>query len=359
MPTTPPSIRSLARELGLSGATVSLALRESPRVVPETRRRVQEAAERAGYRPNALVSSVLTGVRRSSHNGFQGALMAINYSTAKEPALPPYHREILDGAQSRAAALGYTLTHCWTGPHALSLNRLNTILAARGVRGVMVMPFPEAQDFSSLDWNGLAGVVMDHCLSAPSVTTILPDHHLALFNALKRLWAQGYRRPGLVLDRPRDERLHFRWSAAYGSFSRTVGRDELVPVLMAAPLRADSFQAWFAEHQPDVIIGHIQTETARWLSERGLHIPEHVGFLHLNWTERSGSCAALDLQPAVLGGAAVEAVVAQLQRNERGLPENPKTILMPARWVDGPTLRASAPTPNSVGVNASGPVLVS
>jgi len=352
-----PSIRSLARELGLSAATVSLALRDSPQVIAATKTRVLHAAQEAGYRTNALVSSVMTGVRRSTHNSFQGTLMAINYSHATDPTLLPYHREVLDGAQSRAVALGYILTHCWAGPHGLSLHRLNSILPARGVQGVVVMPFSEAQDFSSLDWTGLAGAVMDHCLTAPSLTAILPDHHLALLSALKRLWALGYRRPGLVLDRARDERLHFRWSAAYASFSRSLGRDEIFPVLLDSPPRRDSFFAWFQEHRPDVIVGHMQTETVRWLGELGLRVPDDVGFFHLNWTERSGPCAALDLQPAVLGGAAVEAVVAQLQRNERGVPENPKTILMPARWVEGATLRTiNAP---SGGLHRKTPLLVS
>jgi len=72
----PPSLRSLARQLGLSAATVSLALRDSPRVIAPTKRRVLQAARRAGYRPNPLVASVMTVLRRSSHGGFQGALMA-------------------------------------------------------------------------------------------------------------------------------------------------------------------------------------------------------------------------------------------------------------------------------------------
>ncbi len=355
----PTSIRSLARQLGLSAATVSLALRDSPRVIPATKTRVLSAARQAGYRPNALVSSVMTGVRRSSHNSFQGTLMAINYSDAATPTLSPYHREVLDGAQSRAAALGYTLTHCWAGPHGLSLHRLNSILAARGVQGVVVMPFSEAQDFSSLDWGALAGAVMDHCLIAPTLTTILPDHHLSLFGALKRLWTLGYRRPGLVLDRARDERLHSRWSAAYVSFSRSFDQNEIVPVLLESPPRSDSFLAWFHEHRPDVIVGHMQTETIRWLGELGLRVPHDVGFLHLNWTERSGPCAALDLQPAVLAGAAVEAIVAQLQRNERGLPENPKAILMPARWVEGATLRAIDRETSASRAHRNSPLLVS
>ena len=31
-----------------------------------------------------------------------------------------------------------------------------------------------------------------------------------------------------------------------------------------------------------------------------------------------------------------------LQRNETGIPEWPSTTTIPARWVDGPTLRAGA-----------------
>jgi len=43
-----PSIREIARSLGLSHSTVSEALRDSPRVNPATRRRVQKAAKAVG-----------------------------------------------------------------------------------------------------------------------------------------------------------------------------------------------------------------------------------------------------------------------------------------------------------------------
>src|SRR3978361_760483 len=42
-------IKDVARELGVSTATVSRALRGLPRVSPETRERVLEAATRMGY----------------------------------------------------------------------------------------------------------------------------------------------------------------------------------------------------------------------------------------------------------------------------------------------------------------------
>ncbi len=54
-----PSIREIARSLGLSHTTVSEALRDSPRVNPATRRRVQKAAKAVGYRPNPLAGALM------------------------------------------------------------------------------------------------------------------------------------------------------------------------------------------------------------------------------------------------------------------------------------------------------------
>ncbi len=335
-----PSIRTLASQLGLSAATVSLALRGSPRVVPATQQRVREAARRAGYRPNPIVRSVMSALRRSSQDSYQGLLAAINYSVDASPRMNLYHREVWRGAERRAKELGYELDLCWFGPNNLSLPRLNTVLATRNVQGVVVMPIAEMHDLSALDWSGLAGVAMDYCLSRPTLHAVLPEHHVSLYQALERLVAMGYRRPGLVIDAARDARLRHKWSAGYHGFFRSRQKAVCLPELLAQPVDRATFLRWFDRHRPDVIIAHLQTEIAGWLRERGRRVPQDMGFLQLNWTERTGPCAALDLQPDRLGAAAIESVVAQLQRQEQGIPALPKTITLCAQWVDGPTLRA-------------------
>jgi hypothetical protein len=40
---------------------------------------------------------------------------------------------------------------------------------------------------------------------------------------------------------------------------------------------------------------------------------------------------------------AVETLAAQIHRNERGLPADPRTVMISGRWIDGSTLRAPAP----------------
>jgi LacI family transcriptional regulator len=54
-------LKELAHELGLSQTTVSRALNGYPEVSEATRRRVSEAAERLGYRPNVSARHLATG----------------------------------------------------------------------------------------------------------------------------------------------------------------------------------------------------------------------------------------------------------------------------------------------------------
>ena len=159
---------------------------------------------------------------------------------------------------------------------------------------------------------------------------------------MEKLAGRGYKRPGMVMEGGRDARLKHKWSAGFTSWFRELRCDPPVPLLLHEKITREDFQKWFKQYRPDVVIGHMQKEITVWLEEAGIPVPEATGFFQLNWTERSAPCAGIDQQPVLLGGAAVEAVIAQHNRHEKGIPLNPKTITLAGRWVDGPTLRALA-----------------
>ena len=56
-----PTLRQVALAAGVSLGTASKALNGQGMLKPETRRRVQEAAERLGFRPNDLAQSLMRG----------------------------------------------------------------------------------------------------------------------------------------------------------------------------------------------------------------------------------------------------------------------------------------------------------
>ncbi|MES1168893.1 MAG: LacI family DNA-binding transcriptional regulator, partial [Oleiharenicola lentus] len=66
-----PTLRTLAKSLGLSRTTISDALRGSPRVKADTVRRVREAAKAAGYEHNPLTGAVMSQLRRSRGQQFR------------------------------------------------------------------------------------------------------------------------------------------------------------------------------------------------------------------------------------------------------------------------------------------------
>lgn len=336
----PPTISSLARQLRLSVATVSEALRDSPRVKAATREKVRRAAERAGYRPNPLICAALSAVRRGSQQHYRGTLALVDTAEGGRQELMLFHREIVAGARARAEGLGFNTELFWLGDGAESLShaRMQQVLMARGIDGVVLLPFNQAQDLSDVDFTRFAAVQMDHCLIQPRLHTILPDHYVSMMHALEKLTQRGYRRIGLCMEERKDARLKKKWSAGFLAFFRGYASTSGIPALILNTLTREKFLAWFRKHRPDLIVGHQQL-MIDWLQESGVRVPEDVGFFNLNVTERIAPCAGLDLQPRPLGAAAVETVVAMLLRQERGVPTSPQTITLEASWVEGPTIR--------------------
>ena len=134
-----------------------------------------------------------------------------------------------------------------------------------------------------------------------------------------------------------DERLQHRWTAAFRAFHESRRDVEMVPPLVTDTLGRASFVEWFRRYNPDVVLGHT-TDAIEWMESCGARIPETHGFASLNLAMRARPCAGLDLQPREIGARGVELVIAQLQRNERGLPAWPTSTMILARWMSGPTL---------------------
>lgn len=342
------TIRSLAESLGVSVATVSEALRYSPKVKAETAERIRAAAEAAGYQRNPLLGEAFSLLRRGRHRNFRGTLGLVDLADESGHCeLMLFHREVVKGAEQRASELGFQTELFWLGKKdpALSVSRLCSVLYARGIQGVVFLPFDRLQDFSSFEFNKFAAVAMDRRLVRPSLHAVQPDHYLSMRRAVQLLFDRGYTRVGLCLEARKDERVDYKWSSGYVSAYRLKGEKVVVPPLIQEEPDRGEFIAWVKRYKPDVVIGHAQA-MVDWLDQAGLPVPERVGFFRINITESSRACAGLDLLPQQLGAAAVAAVVGMLHRQEFGIPVTPQAILIDSAVVDGPTIR-----PLSVGAS--------
>src|SRR5512138_2712182 len=193
MSATAPTLRSLAKVLGLSRTTVSDALRGSPRVDPNTAARVRKAAREAGYRRNPLAGALMSELRRSRGTAFRGVLAAVDFNEPDRPEnAVPYHRELVLGAETRATALGFKVEKFSVGHAGVSVQRLDSILQSRGIHGVILLPAWEEPDLSNLDWTQFAEIYTDYMIERPALHSVCSDHHRSLLAALQRLRTLGY-----------------------------------------------------------------------------------------------------------------------------------------------------------------------
>lgn len=342
MSSTAPSLRDLAKTLGLSHTTVSEALRDNPRVKPETRQRVHAAAKAAGYQYNPLAGALMSEMRRSRTTTFRGviAIVDLDGPEGRAPTSARYHRELTKGATERAQELGFKAELFIVGHDGMTPQRLDNILQSRGIRAVFLLPVSESPDVTKLNWSRYAGIYTDYVIEHPALHNICPNHYRAMLMALQHLQALGYRRPGLVLQKYHDVRLFHRWEAAYRTHQDYYSPDKTkIPVFLPPEIERASFSKWFKKHNPDVVLCH-RAEVIEWMRECGAKIPQTHGFCCLNTMMNPGiPCAGLNLQPRLLGARGMELVIGQIYRNEYGIPDLPSTTTVPALWVNGPTVR--------------------
>lgn len=348
MPT--PTLRTLAKTLGLSRTTVSDALRGSPRVKAETLRRVQEAARAAGYERNPLTGAVMSLLRRSRGQQFRGVLGVLEMTQpGRLPHVVRYNNTLLRGIAERASELGFKIERFEIGPAGVRLERLDTILHTRGIQALVLLPASGFPDFSLLSWSRYSGVYIDYFIDRPALHCVCSDHYRSMVSLLHELHARGYRRPGLFMEIALDERLQFRWEGAFLALQKYLPDITEVPPLRAESITRREFDKWFARHEPDVVLGHFP-EAIAWMKAAGARLPRTHGFVCLNSLRaEDGECASLDLQTSELGARAAELVIAQLLHNEFGVPERPSLTTIPAKLIEGPTLRpraSAAPVPS-------------
>jgi LacI family transcriptional regulator len=324
------NLRVIAAKAGVSVATASRALRGKGPVSGRAAERVRRAAEELGYSCSPLLGAMLSQVRRGRGASFVGTLAVVHVASAAQPRPVPFQLAVVEGARERARQLGFTLDLFEPFASALKPAALGRVLEARGIAGVILLHDHRDREMEGFPWERFALVELDYAAGRPALHTVCIDHHHTLGLALKRLATSGRRRAGLAIERYKDDRLDWRWSAAFFAQARRAGMESTEPMVMDKWDRA-GFEAWIESERPDVVIGH-RDEIAALLTGRGRRGP---GFFSLNRNESRLGVAGLDLVPAAQGRAAVDAVVAQILRGERGPPAEPRTLMVAGRWTDG------------------------
>lgn len=321
-----PTIRTLARELGVSIATVSMALRSDVRIAAATRERVKTLAAERGYHADPVVAEGLSRARRRE---FYRETVA--WLMDRPPGEQPWIGQLFAGAEERGRMLGYRIEYCPVDfGNAAALRRLVRVWKARGVRGVLVGPLRHSLSDPPLPWDEFSWVAIGHSLRSPALHRVGRDYEKDIDFALARLHAQGCRRPGFVDDAEVHHLMRLpllRASLVYYHTSGQTFTDAFYTVDMARP---EALARWLKRNAPDSLVMGIGFEgRAEAIHRQIAHLrlvelspPFHLG------EKREGFIPDY----ASMGASAVGMLHRALTSGEKGVPSNERTMIVSSGW---------------------------
>ncbi|MBC7367828.1 MAG: LacI family DNA-binding transcriptional regulator [Undibacterium sp.] len=340
-------MKHVAQAAGVSVMTVSLALRRAPSIPAATRERVLAEAERLGYRRNPLVSALMAGLRGRNQGGREAHVLAYAESFPANATRQQTEslRRFRAGATACAARHGYRLELFPLGGSGLSEARLERVMEARGIRGVVFAPVPRPGTPMKQTWANHAVAALGFSIAAPALHRAVNHQIHSIRLALKSLLALGYLRIGLVISRAHDERVDHHWLSSV-LLTQYEHRDTgaSFPLLFEDRVRPQALAVWLKRERPEVVLT-TEPQIAPLMRRARAADGSGFGFAHLDLTPDLRDCSGIDQNNERVGAAGVDLVVEQLHGNDFGLPENPKTVLIEGRWVPG----ATAPGPGAAG----------
>ncbi|MBC2593024.1 LacI family DNA-binding transcriptional regulator [Ruficoccus amylovorans] len=339
--------KDLAEATGLNQSTVSLALRNDPRVKEATRRHVLETARRLGYRKDPMLSALASYRSRQRDSVFHGTLVwlwrpeLLQYRQDQDSAWNRY----LEGARRRCAALGYALETLEVPASPQEQRRLSDILYHRGIEGILVPPQQVSSEAPHFQWEQFAAVTFGWSVREPNFHAVSPNHYQNAITLVKNLHRLGYERvSGVVLTGGNYDRAHFHlWTHGLQDASRQYASSGpgIPPLLLkktGGSIR-EVLLRWLDKYRPDAIgVSAEHTDLlVEELSALGLKVPNDIAVATLFRPASESRYAGIYENSTHIGEAAVDMLAGALRRREHGMPPVRRMMQIEGTWVDGPT----------------------
>lgn len=180
-------LSTIAEALGLSTATVSLALRDSPLVAEVTRERIKEQARTSGYIYNRRAASL-----RTSRSGIVGVCV--------HDIMNPFFGEILKSIENELDRHRQTFVLCNHYDDLTKQRSFVDTMLQLGADGLIMSPAigTPASDIRLAEENDLPVVLIARGVEGAGVTSFRGDDAYGMNLAVRHLLSLGHRKIAMV-----------------------------------------------------------------------------------------------------------------------------------------------------------------
>ncbi|MBK1880442.1 LacI family DNA-binding transcriptional regulator [Pelagicoccus mobilis] len=324
------TIADIARQAGVSKATVSMALRGMPEIRNETRDRINKLAKEMGYRADPSLSKIAAS-RWRNRQAQQGSMLAM-IDLVDSSSEQPDDECLLSGAKERADELGYGFESFKVASER-ELSSLSRVLYHRGVEGVVINVSGNIPYLDQFPWQRFSCVMLGGNRDVNGINSVDTDERSELSIALNNVFEKGYKRVGLVLsgDSLSLERDFVLKGAFEGVMRKRFGSEAIAPVLMLSDEDSIDLGKWAKEQNLDVVIAY-DDDVFGAIENTG------VGFVSLRTARKDGAVAGISDVSRRVGKVGVDSLDQLVRVGNKGLSQESVCCSVSGSWMDGRSL---------------------
>jgi len=332
------TMSALAEALGLSSSTISRALKGDPRIGKATRDRVEKLARELGYRPNPLISALMSVRKKGTGNELGTIALVTDYHDQGGWRSKDVCRWEYEGICRRADELGYRVEEFPMSDFGYDGAKMEKALLTRGIRGVLLGFSRDRTASAGFDIGKFTVAGLSTYFREVAVDRANFHGFFNVQLALGEMRAAGYRRTGLVVPEFNNRISGYLWSGgALDWQTRQAESDRCIPFIPHAGNEEKEFAAWLKREKPDSLLVY-KFPVKSWLSKSGLRVPDDIGLAYLYRTEEEmKTWPGIDGNLQAVGAAAFDLIVEGLHTNRLGAPADPKDVLIKGLWRPQPT----------------------
>ena len=336
------TMAEVARAADVHQTTVSLALRNDPRLPRETRLRIRALAESMGYRPDPMLSAL--NFYRTSRDAAK-TQPSIAFLMRSRKNLPPEcfsaDDRFLKGARQACERMGFRIVPIQIENSPDEGSRLTRVLRSRGIHGVILGSLDVTLRELAMDWDCFSAVCIESQHLSLSLHTVANNQSGATRGAVRRLVELGYRRIGLAVGEIEETSLEKPFTAGHllgiHEYPRLPFISPLLLQLEDGAVTAAKLHAWVRRNRIDAVLSNWGS-ILDLLKMTGLRVPQDVGVATLDHNPNRGAVAGIRQSHELVGERAVEGLALMMKTNQRGPIALPNMTLIDGLWQDGPEL---------------------
>lgn len=306
-----PTISEVAKQAGVSRATVSRVLNNNPHVDAALRKRVLDTIEALGYQPNRSARRL-----RAQSSSVIGLVISDIQN--------PYFISVIRGVEDASYAAEMSIILCNSDEDYAKQRIHLRVLEGERVAGLIIVPARSdvGEDLARLQRAGIPVILLDRIVESIQVDTVRVDNARGAYDAVAHLAGLGYRRIAMI-GGPATLTTGSERFRGYRDALQAAGLAVDQSLIKVGDFRAESgyrlAQDLLAANPPDAIFvaNNLMTlGVMQYLREAGVRVPDEmplVGFDDMPWSAELYSPLTAVSQPTYeLGQEAVALLVRRI-----------------------------------------------